>query len=234
LASDIAVFGVIPYCVLLPLSERTKAIILFKIRESEIVPAPDEKLNESVPPAVTVNLPAVVVPEYFFLAYKSIFVIVFALIASYGVSKIRLVRLGSVIEAQPVATSLESASMLPANAMNKPPLATKDSALWKSDSMLNVFDAGAKGKADAKFMVVAFELVIKIGDIEAPPASVIRKYIFAYALSGNEELNADGIAIVVVEEPEASRVPEIGTVFAPKVLTVNVCVAPLAESYASL
>ena len=115
-AKLIAVLGAIPYRALLALSERTKQIILFRINESEITPEPVENEKESVPEAVTVNLPApVVVPEYFFLTWKSILLIVLALIASYGVSKTRLVFAGSLIETNPVVGSFESVSILPAN-----------------------------------------------------------------------------------------------------------------------
>ena len=88
------VFGVIPYRESLALSERTKQIILFNNRELDIVPEPGEKLKVSVPDAVTENNPPAVVPEYFFLAKKSIFESVLALIASYGVSRIKLVLFG--------------------------------------------------------------------------------------------------------------------------------------------
>ena len=141
---------------------------------------------------------------------------------------------GSLIAAQPVVSDLESASILPAKAMYKPPFATNDSAFSKEDSILNVFDAGAKGSAEDKFKVLVFELTINIGDKEEPPASVILKYMFAYAFVGNALLNAEGIAIVVVEEPLAANVPVIGVLFAPKVYVVKVCVFPFAELYASL
>ena len=88
------VFGVIPYRESLALSERTKQIILFNNKELDIVPEPGEKLKVSVPDAVTENNPPAVVPEYFFLAKKSISESVLALIASYGVSRIKLVLFG--------------------------------------------------------------------------------------------------------------------------------------------
>ena len=184
---------------------------------SEIVPEPLEKEKLSVPDAVTVNLPPEVVPEYFFLVKKSIFEIVFALIAVCGGLNNNDALAGSLIEAQPVVADLESASMLPANAMYKPPFATKDSAAAKSDSMLNVFDDGINGNEDSRFKVAVFELVIRIGASALPAPFVILKYIFAYAFVVNEELNVAGMAIVVGEEPEAARVPVIGTLFAPNV-----------------
>ena len=107
--------------------------------------------------------------------------------------------------------------MLPANAMYKPPFATKDSAAAKSDSMLNVFDDGINGNEDSRFKVAVFELVIRIGASALPAPFVILKYIFAYAFVVNVELNVAGMAIVVGEEPDAPSVPVIGTLFAPKV-----------------
>jgi hypothetical protein len=162
------------------------------------------------------------------------FEIVFALIAVCGVLNINEALAGSLIDANPVVVDLESPSILPANAMYNPPFATRDSAAVKSDSILNVFDDGIKGNEDCKFNVAVFELVIKIGEIPEPPASVILKYIFAYEFTGKVALNAAGMAIVVAEEPEAPKVPVIGVLFAPKVYVVNVCELPFAEFVESL
>ena len=138
------------------------------------------------------------------------------------------------ILAYPVAESLESELMFPAKAKYVPSLDTIDSTFLKSDSIETVFEAGAHGNAEAKFIVKVFELVIKIGAIDAPPESVIRKYIFAYAFNGNAVLNAVGILIVVVLEPDAGIVPVIGLVLASNRLTVNVCVLPNVELVESL
>jgi hypothetical protein len=147
---------------------------------------------------------------------------VFALIAVCGVLNNKEAVLGALIEANPVVEDLESSSIFPANAMNSPPLATKDSATVKSDSILNVFEEGIKGKEEFKFNVEVFELVIKIGARAEPPESVILKYMFAYAFVDNEELKAAGIAIVVAEEPEAPKVPVIGELLAPNTYVVKV------------
>jgi hypothetical protein len=68
---------------------------------------------------------------------------------------------------------------------------------------------------------VIFELEIEIGAIEAPTAVVSLKYIFAYALVGKLLSNVAGIAIIVVECPEAASVPEMFAVCGSNKLVVR-------------
>jgi hypothetical protein len=159
-----------------------------------------------------------------------------ALTASNGASKTKLVLNGSLINANPVAGSFESESILPLNNFDNPSLITKDSATLKSESIENVFDAGANGNADDNVIVLAevSEAVIKIGEILEPPVSVILKYIFAYVFAGALDENDAGNFITVFVEPLAGKVPVMEEELTSNTLTVNECVVPTSDVVASL
>ena len=96
-----------------------------------------------------------------------------------------------------------------------------------------MFDAGTKVSADAKLIVVAFELTIRIGVNNAPKPSVIWKNMFAYALDTFGD-SVVGSMMRCVVEPLDGIVPVIGEVLALNTFTLNECDVPKLLSTESL
>ena len=83
-----------------------------------------------------------------------------------------------------------------------------------------MFEAGTNGNDEERLIVDEFELTINIGDTTVPKPSVIWKYIFAYAFTTFGD-SVVGRAIVVVDDPDAGNVPDIGRVLTLNTLTVK-------------